>query len=141
MRRAPADHTTLALTAADYIVLIVADLDASLAFYTERLGLRLGHRSGHYAQLDTGTTRIALYRRDAMAEVLASELDVASPRAPSFELGFKVADVDAAFASLVDAGVEVATPPITRSWGQRTAYLRDPDGYLIELAQDLSTKP
>jgi hypothetical protein len=27
-------------------------------------------------------------------------------------------------------------PPTTRSWGQRTAYVRDPDGNLIELAQD-----
>ena len=25
--------------------------------------------------------------------------------------------------------------PTDRSWGQRTAYLRDPDGHLVELAQ------
>jgi len=29
------------------------------------------------------------------------------------------------------------TPPTTRLWGQRTAYIRDPDGHLIELVQDI----
>ena len=127
----------LALEAADYVVLVVADLEASLAFYTEALGLRLGHRSGAYAQLETGRTRISLYQREAMAEVLGSEIEVPAPRAPSFELGFKVADVDAAFATLLDAGAESACRPTDRHWGQRTAYLRDPDGYLIELAQPI----
>ena len=49
------------LTAPDYVILIVADLDRALRFYTGVLGLRLGHRSGDYAQLDTGATRLALY--------------------------------------------------------------------------------
>ncbi|MGH3665360.1 MAG: VOC family protein, partial [Egibacteraceae bacterium] len=43
------------LHVADYVVLVVADLGRALAFYTGVLGLRLGHRSGPYAQLDTGT--------------------------------------------------------------------------------------
>lgn len=125
----------LGLEAADYVVLVVADLDASVDFYTLTLGLRLGHRSGAYAQLDTGRTRISLYHRGAMGEVLGFPLEAPSPRAPSFELGFKVADVDAVFAALVAAGATPACAPTDRHWGQRTAYVSDPDGYLIELAQ------
>lgn len=30
-----------------------------------------------------------------------------------------------------------AAAPLSRTWDQRTAYLRDPDGHLIELAQQL----
>ncbi len=127
----------LALEAADYVVLLVFDLDASLAFYTESLGLRLAHRSGSYAQLDTGRTRISLYHRDAMGDVLGTALEAPPRGAPSFELGFKVSDVDAAFRVLVCAGAESACVPTDREWGQRTAYVRDPDGYLIELAQSL----
>jgi catechol 2,3-dioxygenase-like lactoylglutathione lyase family enzyme len=41
------------LHAPDYVILIVDDLDRTLDFYTQVLGLRLGHRSGEYAQLDT----------------------------------------------------------------------------------------
>jgi len=118
----------------DYVVLVVADLDRALAFYTGTLDLPLGHRSGSYAQLATGATRLALYERSAMAETLGFALDAPSPVAPGFEIGFKVDDVDAAFAELVAAGAEAVTVPATRSWGQRTAYVRDPDGHLVELA-------
>ena len=120
----------------DYVVVIVEDLDRALAFYTGVLGLELGHRSGKFAQLATGATRVALYERSAMAALLGIELEPAERRAPAFELGFKVPDVDAAFAELVALGAEAAVPPTDRPWGQRTAYVRDPDGHLIELAED-----
>jgi catechol 2,3-dioxygenase-like lactoylglutathione lyase family enzyme len=110
----------------------VADVDAALDFYTGTLGLPLGHRSGPYAQLDTGSCRLALYERSAMAATLGvSDADV-----PAFEIGFKVDDVDRAFAELVRAGATPAMPPTDRTWGQRTAYVRDPDGHLVELAED-----
>lgn len=123
--------------APDYVVLVVGDLDRSLEFYAGILGLPLGHRSGPYAQLATGTTRVALYERSAMGETLGLD-DIRAPdeSAPGFEIGFKVVDVDVAFRDLVDAGATPAVTPTTRPWGQRTAYLRDPDGHLVELAQD-----
>ena len=125
------------LTAPDYVILIVDDLDRALRFYTEVLGLKLGHRSGDYAQLDTGATRLALYTRSAMATTLGMSLEAPRPAAPGFEIGFKVADVDAAVNELIARGVSSVVPPTDRFWGQRTAYVRDPDGHLIELAQEL----
>jgi lactoylglutathione lyase len=125
------------LTTPDYIILIVEDLDRALHFYTGVLGLRLGHRSGDYAQLDTGVTRLALYTRNAMAKTLSMSLDPPAANAPGFEIGFKVADLDAAFTELVARGAPAVVPPTDRFWGQRTAYIRDPDGHLVELAQDL----
>jgi lactoylglutathione lyase len=123
--------------APDYVVLVVEDLARALGFYCDVLGLPLGHRSGPFAQLATRTTRIALYERPAMASTLGRELEAPSPDAPGFELGFKVADCDAAYEELVTAGATPAVPPTDRAWGQRTAYVRDPDGHLVELAQDL----
>ncbi|MCE3240205.1 MAG: glyoxalase [Deltaproteobacteria bacterium] len=125
------------LSAPDYLILIVEDLDRALGFYVDVLGLRLGHRSGDYVQLDTGTTRLALYTRSAMAKTLGMALDPPVSNAPGFEVGFKVSDVDAAFTELIARGAQPVMPPTDRFWGQRTAYLRDPDGHLIELAQDL----
>ncbi len=121
----------------DYVVLIVADLEQSLVFYTETLGLKLQYRAEKYAQIKAGTTRLSLYARDAMQETLGVVLESPSLSAPSFELGFKVPDCDAAFSELAAAGAPAVTRPTTRSWGQRTAYVRDPDGNLVELAQDL----
>jgi lactoylglutathione lyase len=125
----------------DYIVLIVADLDASLDFYTRVLGLELDHRAPAFAQLRTGATRLALYEREAMAQTVGRTLRAPDPDAPGFELGFKVADCDAAYATLLARGARAVTPPTTRTWGQRTAYVFDPDGHLIELAQDLGRPP
>jgi lactoylglutathione lyase len=120
----------------DYVVLIVSDLERALSFYTGSLGLALQHRAGKYAQMRAGTTRLSLYARDAMAETLGVGIEAPSPAAPAFELGFKVSDCDAAFEELVAAGAAPVVPPTTRPWGQRTAYVRDPDGNLIELAED-----
>ena len=125
------------LEVADYIILIVDDLDRALDFYTQVLGLKLGHRSRDYAQLDTGVTRIGFNTRPAMEAVVGFALEPAQQTAPGFELGFKVVDVDAAYAEILAGGATPVTPPTTRPWGQRTAYVRDPDGYLIELAQGL----
>jgi catechol 2,3-dioxygenase-like lactoylglutathione lyase family enzyme len=127
----------LRFQAADYVVLVVEDVDRALGFYCGLLGLPLGHRSGPYAQLETGVTRVAFYERTAMAETLGSELEPPSPNAPAFELGFKVDDCDVAYDELVTAGATPALAPADRPWGQRTAYVRDPDGHLVELAQDL----
>jgi len=123
-------------TGVDYVVLVVEDLDRSLAFYVDLLGLPMGHRSGPYAQLTTGRTRLSLFERSAMEETLSMPLRKPDADAPGFEIGFKVRNVDVSYVALVGRGAEAAVPPTTRPWGQRTAYLRDPDGHLVELAQD-----
>jgi catechol 2,3-dioxygenase-like lactoylglutathione lyase family enzyme len=123
--------------APDYVVIVVQDLDRAVHFYCEVLGMPLGHRSGSFAQLATGVTRVALYERPAMAATLGRDLESPSPDAPGFELGFKVEDCDAAYDELVSGGATPAVPPTDRTWGQRTAYVVDPDGHLVELAQDL----
>jgi lactoylglutathione lyase len=127
----------LQLTAPDYVILVVDDLDRAVRFYTEVLGLKLGHRSGDYAQLDTGVTRLAFYSRNAMAKTLGMSLERPAANAVAFEIGFKVADVDVAFDELIARGALPVAIPADRFWGQRTAYVRDLDGHLIELAQDL----
>ena len=128
---------TMKLTAPDYVILIVEDLDRALEFYTGVLGLKLGHRSGDYEQFDTGVTRLALYTRNAMAKTLGMSLERPSSNAPGLEIGFKVDNVNAVVNQLVTRGASLAVAPMDRFWGQRTAYVRDPDGHLIELAQDL----
>ncbi len=125
------------IQALDYVVLIVADLDRALAFYNGTMGIPLKHRAERFAQLQTGATRLGLFTREAMAETLHQPLRPADPAAPGFEIGFKVDDVDAAYAELLAAGASGVTEPETRPWGQRTAYVRDPDGNLVELVTQL----
>ncbi len=74
-----------------------------------------------------------------MENSLGMSLKPPARDAPGFEIGFKVPDVGAAFAELVERDTSPMMPPPARPWGQRTAYVRDPDGNLIKLAQDLSS--
>ncbi len=127
------------LKSLDYVVLIVDDIDTAQRFYTETLGLPLKHRRGNYAQIESGETRLGLFSRSAMVSIVEDAAEPSDSKAAAkFELGFKVDDCDKVFSELVKCGVPVVAQPQTRSWGQRTAYLADPDGNLIELVEDMS---
>ncbi len=53
---------------------------------------------------------------------------------PENHLAFEVADVEKVCKELADTGLTVEVPPKEYYWG-RSAYLRDPDGQMIELIQ------
>ena len=53
---------------------------------------------------------------------------------PPFEVCFVTDDVQGAFDRAVSEGAEAVTSPQTKPWGQQVAYVRDPDGNLVEIA-------
>ena len=112
-----------------FTILYVDDVAASLDFYERALGQRrrFVHESGQYAELDTGDTVLAL----AAHELAAANLAGAQP---TFEVCFVTDDVQGAFDRAITEGAEAVTAPQTKPWGQDVAYVRDPDGNLIELA-------
>ena len=101
--------------ALSYTIKFVADMNASVEFHTAKLGLALRFKSPDWSEFDTGATTLALHR--------------ASAEHPdgSYQLGFRVADVDRFCAQCVAQGVELTQPP-TDLHGQRLAKLRYPDG-------------
>ena len=60
-----------------------------------------------------------------MATILGMFLEAPPHDALGFEIGFKVADVDAAVNELIVAASRRGAPTDSL-WGQRTAYVRDP---------------
>ena len=123
--------------ALDHLVLVVDDIDVSTRFWRDVIGAEFEHQSGDYSQFRIGEVRLGLFQVDAMAATLGREISHPAPGAAGFELGFEVDDVDATYDELVAAGATPITPPDDRPWGQRTAYVADPDGYLIELVRPL----
>lgn len=123
--------------ALDHLVLVVEDIDVSTRFWRDVVGAEFQHQSGDYSQFRIGEVRLGLFQVDAMAATLGREISHPTPGAAGFELGFQVDDVDTAYDQLVAAGADAVTPPGDRPWGQRTAYVSDPDGYLIELVRPL----
>jgi lactoylglutathione lyase len=121
-----------------YTILYVSDVAASLEFYERALGQRRRflHESGQYAELDTGDTALALAAHELAAANLPGiyRPDERAGTRPAFEVCFVTDDVQGAFDRAITEGAEAVTPPQTKPWGQHVAYVRDPDGNLVELA-------
>lgn len=116
-----------------YVVRFVASLDDSVQFYAEVLGQQLTKRTEHWAQFDCGGVTLGLYGRAAMAANLGvAEASLGTPPG-AMELAFEVADCDAAYSAALAAGARSFQPPQDRPWGERTAYLLDPEGALVEV--------
>jgi lactoylglutathione lyase len=123
-----------------YTIVYVADVAASLAFFEAAFGLptRFLHESGSYGEVETGETgATALAFVDhatALESVGRDYVAAGSSAAPlGLEIGLVTEDVAAAFERAVKAGAAILNPPKTKPWGQTVAYVRCPDGTLVEL--------
>jgi catechol 2,3-dioxygenase-like lactoylglutathione lyase family enzyme len=117
----------------DHLVLTVADIDATIAFY-ERLGMRAETFGEGRRALRFGDQKINLHR--AGAEFEPHALD---PLPGTADLCFLVEgslrDVELA---LSQAGVAIELGPVEREGAAgalESLYVRDPDGNLVELSR------
>jgi lactoylglutathione lyase len=121
-----------------YTILYVRDVSASLDFYERAFGQRrrFVHESGQYAELETGGTALAFAALELAASNLPGQFRPVpvGKSAPAFEVCFVSDDVEGAFERAVREGAEPVTKPQTKPWGQDVAYVRDPDGTLVEIA-------
>ena len=116
-----------------YVILYVSDLHASITFYRDVLGLPFKFEDAGYAEFVTQGTRLGLYER-RRAEWLTGRTVTPGPAA---EVVFMVDEVDGYARRLVERGAAVLNAPTDRPWGHRTVHLADPDGFIVELAQDI----
>lgn len=122
------------MRAVDYVILYVRDLDASIRFYRDVLGLPFKFTESGYAEFATEGTKLALYERARLPGLIGRE---ATDGGPEFEVAFLVGDVDAEAERLRARGIRILAGPIDRPWGQRTLHLLDPDDHVVELAQEI----
>ena len=122
----------------DYVILYVRDLERSIGFYREVAGLQFKLQGDGYAEFATEGARFGLYDRARLPELIGRE---ATAGDPGGEVVFLVEDVDAEAARLRAAGVTILSGPVDRPWGHRTVHLLDPDGFVVELAQEIPRRP
>lgn len=98
------------------VVLSTDDLDESIRFYSETLGMTLKFRDGsHYAALDGGSITLAL----------ATAVD--HPMPGKVVVGIKTADVDAAAQAIEDNGGAIVKGPYNDAH-ERRAVVYDHKG-------------
>ena len=117
-----------------YTILYVEDVARTLTFYERAFGLKTGflHESGDYGELVTGETRLAFSSRALMTQ-LGKAPARAEPKSPVFEIALETDDVAGALERARAAGASVLQEVRDEDWGQTTAYVSDPDGYLVEI--------
>jgi uncharacterized protein len=129
------------------LTLAVEDLERSLAFYRDGLGLSSPGVTGTEFTGDETTPAgavamfeleggllLALYPRSELAK--DADVPLVAPRSGEFSIGHAVrnkADVDALLAQAEAAGATLTGPPHDRPWGIYSGYFSDPDGHLWEI--------
>ncbi len=118
-----------------YAILFVADLERSIRFYRDTIGLPFRFASESYAEFATEGSKFGLYARPHLPELIGRRAPLDAVPWPQGEVAFFVADPDAEHERLQAAGVEVLAPPTDRPWGERTLHVADPDGNVLELTR------
>jgi catechol 2,3-dioxygenase-like lactoylglutathione lyase family enzyme len=120
------------IDALDHLVLTVADVDASCAFYERVLGMRTVSFGAGRKALAFGTQKINLHRHHHEFEPKAER-----PTPGSADLCLVTATPLAeAMAHLRACGVELLEGPVPRTGARGpivSVYVRDPDRNLIEI--------
>jgi catechol 2,3-dioxygenase-like lactoylglutathione lyase family enzyme len=120
-----------------HLALNVADVAASVEFYSSLFGLRvIWQPDPDNAYLSSGCDNLALHKSSAYTSQSGQKLD---------HLGFiveKPQDVDQAAEVLTARQVPLLKPPRTHRDGSRSLYCADPDGNVIQILYEptLSTQ-
>lgn len=125
-----------------YTILYVESVERSVEFYEKAFGLarRFVHESGRYAEMDTGETTLAFASNELAETNLPCGFTKNSPDAPpaGIEIALLSEEVAKAYERALAAGAVQVKAPESKPWGQVVAYVRDPDGVLVEIASPMS---
>jgi uncharacterized glyoxalase superfamily protein PhnB len=119
-----------------YTILYVANVEETIDFYIKAFGFtqKLITPEKDYAELETGGTTLA-FADYSVAEYNGIDIvksDI-STTPPAFEITFVTDDIDTAFTQAIEAGAIVVREPTPKPWGQIVGYVRDINGFLVEL--------
>ena len=117
----------------DYTMIVVSDMQRSVEFYRDKLGIPLKFESPEWTEFATGTTTLALHGGGVAGPPPAGD---PSKRAGACSIGFNVDDVDKTYKELQEKGIQFVMPPTQReNEGIRLAVAVDPDGLAVSFAQ------
>ena len=114
------------------ICLLVENLEKSLSFYRDILGLIVNSTDTGYVDFKLGDTLLAVFEKNAATAMF--------PKAHMMTGGgavfaYQVDDVASACEKLKAKGVEIFEGPKEMPWGQTVAYFKDPDSNIWEVTK------
>ncbi|WP_020593919.1 VOC family protein [Kiloniella laminariae] len=122
-----------------YTILYVDNVSETLDFYARAFGFsqKMLHESGDYGELDTGSTTLS-FSSYALMQQLGKSPEKPDTARPQFEIAFETDNVSAALKAALKAGATLIQKEEEMPWGQTTAYVGDPNGFLIEICSPVT---
>ena len=116
---------------------LVEDMGRMIRFYRDVLGfeIREDENTSNVYLIKDGTLFL-LYGRKDFEKLTDRKYQYLKGINGHFEIALYVdtfEEVDSEFAKAVAKGAEPVMEPTTEPWGQRTCYIADPEGNLIEI--------
>ena len=125
-----------------YTILYVEDVTKSVEFYEEAFGFsrKFVSPENDYGELLVGDTTLSFASISLAKTILkAGFLESSLAQKPfGIEIGFTTENVAETVSSAVKSGATIVENPIEKPWGQIVAYVRDLDGFLIEICTPMN---
>ncbi len=117
--------------------LLVQDMATIIRFYRDVLGFEIAEDENiKNVYLEKDGTLFLLFGRQDFEQLTNSSFDYVQGLNGHFEIALDVdnyAEVDRVWDEILAKGARPVMPPTTCPWGQRTCYVADPEGNLVEI--------
>lgn len=126
----------------DYLVFYVESIPPILKFYQDAFGfeMKLLHESGEYAELSASEALTLGFCTHTLAKTLFEgtyqPLSSDQP-SPGLQISILVEDVASAYHHAIACGAEGLSPPKVMPWQFEVAFLKDPQGLIVEVCKRL----
>jgi predicted enzyme related to lactoylglutathione lyase len=123
-----------------YTLFYVDDVEKTMNFYSAAFELERGylHESKQYGEMISGETKIGFVHHDtASSHGFRYEKSNLENMPFAFEIGFITTNVEGAFKKALLAGAISISSPVTKPWGQVVSYVRDCNGFLVEICSPM----
>ncbi|WP_418060613.1 VOC family protein [Pimelobacter simplex] len=118
------------------ICLVTRDIEAAIAFYTDKLGYQLKSRMPGFADFTRNGVILAVWDASLIREATGVPAATEEPAGHGVMMAVELsspAEVDSEYARLSAQGVEFYSPPRDHVWNARCAYFAGPCGEFWEL--------
>lgn len=117
--------------------LFVENMETIVSFYRDVMKLETTWNGEPNADLMCGAMRLILFGRKDFEAMTSQSYSYPTRFNGTMELAFEAdnyQNVDQLYEETVKLGAQPIFPPTTMPWGQRTCYIADPEGNLIEIS-------
>ena len=120
-----------------YTILYVEDVVETINFYEQAFGFtkKFITPDNSYGEVISGETTLSFASKTLALSNLKDGFAESSLDEKPFgiEIGFTTNDVQATINKAIEAGAKLYAAPKEKPWGQVVGYVRDLDGFLIEI--------